>query len=188
MEADTRMAHVGQQIDNHRTGERIIFRVTSAEGSDEVLRFDYVAAPGAAGPPEHIHLDQEESFAVSSGSGRFRVAGRELMLRAGESASVPAGTPHTFTNASDEELAMTIEIRPAKDMERFFETLFALGRAGKTDASGRAGLLQDAVLAREYGVFLARPPVWLQRPAIAALAFVGRLLGKRARYEERRSH
>jgi hypothetical protein len=69
-------------------------------------------------------------------------------------------------------------------MRAFFETLFALGRAGKTDGGGRAGLLQDAVLAREYGVFLARPPLWMQRPAVGAMAVLGRLLGKRARYED----
>jgi mannose-6-phosphate isomerase-like protein (cupin superfamily) len=165
------------EIVNPRTGERIVFRDAGAD----VLRFDYAAAPGAAGPPEHIHLDQEERFALTAGEARFRVGGRDVVLRAGESASVPPGTPHTFANAGDVDLRMTIEIEPAKNMRAFFETLFALGRAGKTDARGRAGLLQDAVLAHEHGVFLARPAVWLQRPVIVVLAAVGRMFGKQAK-------
>ena len=178
------MAQPGREINNPRTRERIVFRSTSAGSGRELLQFDYTAAPGVAGPPEHIHLDQEERFAVTAGVARFRVGGRELVLGAGESASVPPRTPHTFANGGDDDLRMTIEIEPERNMRAFFETLFALGRAGKTDARGRAGLLQDAVLAREYGVFLAPPPVWLQRPAIAVLALVGRLLGKRARYDD----
>ena len=165
------------EIVNPRSGERIVFRDT---GSD-VLRMEYVAEAGAAGPPEHIHPEQEERFEVAAGAARFRVDGRDVVLSAGDKASVPAGTPHTFANAGGGELRMAIEIEPARDMRSFFETLFALGRAGKTDARGRAGLLQDAVLAREYGVFLARPPVWMQRPVIALLAMVGRMAGKRAK-------
>jgi mannose-6-phosphate isomerase-like protein (cupin superfamily) len=168
----------GSEIVNPRTGERIVF----GDSADGVLRFDYTASAGAAGPPEHIHPEQEERFVVTSGAARFHVGGRDVVLRAGESASVPPGTRHTFANAGDGELRMNIEIEPARNMRAFFETLFALGRTGKTDARGRAGLLQDAVLAREHGVFLARPPVWMQRPVIAVLAMVGRMLGNRARY------
>jgi mannose-6-phosphate isomerase-like protein (cupin superfamily) len=164
------------EIENPSTGERIVFH----DGPGNLLSFEYTAAAGTAGPPEHIHPEQEERFEVVAGAARFRVGGREVVLRPGESASVPAGTPHTFANAGDSELRMNIEIDPARNMRGFFETLFALGRAGKTDARGRAGLLQDAVLAREYGVFLARPPLWVQRPVIFVLAAVGRLMGKRA--------
>jgi quercetin dioxygenase-like cupin family protein len=166
----------GKEIVNPRTGERIAFRDTGGD----VLRFEYTASAGAAGPPEHIHPEQEERFTVTAGSARFRVGGRDVVLGSGQNASVPAGVAHTFANAGDGELRMTIEIEPARNMRSFFETLFALGRAGKTDRRGRAGLLQDAVLAREYGVFLARPGVWVQRPVIFVLAAVGRLIGKRA--------
>jgi quercetin dioxygenase-like cupin family protein len=94
------------EIVNPRTGERMMFR----DASGEVLRIDYAAAAGAAGPPEHIHPEQEERFAVTAGAARFRVGGRVMVLGPGESASVPAGTPHTFTNAGDGELRMTLEI------------------------------------------------------------------------------
>jgi hypothetical protein len=63
-------------------------------------------------------------------------------------------------------------------MDRFFETVFRLAGEGKADHQGRSGLLRDALLAREYGLFLAGPVV-LQRPVIAALARVARLRGVR---------
>lgn len=175
------MARSGDMIENTSTGERITFRRTAADG--DFLQFDYEARPGTVGPPAHIHVDQEERFAVVSGTGNFRVGDRDIVLHASESAAVPPGTPHTFANGGDDNLQMTIEISPARRMEAFFETLFGLGRDGKLDKRGRGGLLQDAVLANEYGVLLPFPPAPIQRPGVAVIALIGRLLGKRASYE-----
>jgi mannose-6-phosphate isomerase-like protein (cupin superfamily) len=175
------MARSGDIIENTSTGERMTFRRTAADGG--VLEIEYAARAGAVGPPEHIHLDQEERFAVTAGTGCFRVGAREMTLRAGASAAVAAGTRHTFVNCGGGELRMTIEISPAKNMETFFETLFGLGRDGKLDKRGRGGLLQDAALAHVYGVLLPSPPPFVQRPGIALVAFIGRLFGKRASYE-----
>jgi len=65
-----------------------------------------------------------------------------------------------------------------------FETLFGLGRDGKTDEEGSPGLLQGAVMLEEYGdeYRLARPPLPVQTALVAVLAPIGRLLGYQGRY------
>jgi hypothetical protein len=69
-------------------------------------------------------------------------------------------------------------------MESLFETLFGLGRDGKTDEEGAPRLLQGAVMLAEYEdeYRLARPPLPVQKALLAVLAPIGRLLGYRAWY------
>ena len=65
-----------------------------------------------------------------------------------------------------------------------FETLFGLGRDGKTDEEGSPRLLQGAVRLEEYedAYRLARPPLPVQKAMLAVLAPIGKLFGYRARY------
>jgi quercetin dioxygenase-like cupin family protein len=179
------VARVGQTIENPISGERIVWRETSASSGGELLAFDLELAPGAAVAAEHRHLRQEERFAVSSGTIGLSVSGREGRLGPGEEAVVPPGTPHHWWNAGDGTAVVRVEIRPALETEVFFETLFGLARDGKTNAKGIPGLLQIAVAYAELGEScsrLTRPPVWVQRLVLTPLAPVGRLLGRRAAY------
>ena len=178
------MAKPGDVIENPRTGERIVFRQTAAETGGELLEMDFFVAPGGFAPRRHIHGDVEERFVAVSGALTLWVDGKETRLAPGEAAVAPAGSGHTFRAEGQEMAHFIAEIRPALEMETLFETVFGLFRDGKTNRKGWENLLQGVVLAHEYRAFLAGPPTALQRPLIAALAGVGRLLGYRARYEK----
>lgn len=178
------MAQAGDVIENPKTGERIVFLQVSQDTNGDLLQMEYIAKPHLLGPPGHIHIAAEERFEILAGTGVFRVAGKEIVLGAGQLAVIPPGTPHAFANPGDEELRMRLELRPALHMETFFETNFGLGRDGKTNVRGRSNLLQDAIVGREFGVFLAGPPIFLQRPLIVVLAAIAKLLGYRSRYEK----
>jgi len=174
------MAQPGDVIE-HPRGEKIVFRETAAGSGGALLRFEYFGRRRLEGPPAHIHIGQEERFAVVSGTAGFRVAGKEQILAAGEATVVPATAGHSFWNAGDDELHMIVELRPAANMEEFFETLFRLGREGRSDERGRSGLLRDAQLAHEHNLYLAGPPLMLQKPAVALLAAIARMRGVRPR-------
>jgi hypothetical protein len=107
-------------------------------------------------------------------------------LREGEEAVVPPGTPHRWWNDSDDEEAHVLaELRPALNSETFFETTYGLARDGKTDESGAGNLLQQAVTLTGINkgeIYLASPPVAVQKALLAALAPVGRLLGYKDHY------
>jgi quercetin dioxygenase-like cupin family protein len=170
-------------------GHRFHTLESSRDTDDASLRLEYVAPPGA-NISEHIHHVQEEQFAVISGRLGVRVGGQELILGPGESAIGPQGVPHAWWNPSDEEeVCFVAGVRPGLDVETMFETMLGLAREGKTIGSLPRNPLQLAVLVRHVGGMAY--PTGLPKPVrkvlfapVAVLAFVGGLLGYRARYPE----
>ncbi|WP_436346483.1 cupin domain-containing protein [Natronorubrum sp. FCH18a] len=170
-------------IANPATGERIAFR----DRTESALRFEYALEPGgfAVGKVDHVHPEQDERISVESGTLGVRIEDDEWTATPGTSFGVPAGTGHTIWNDADDPVQTVIELRPALETHRLFETLFGLAREGKTNDWGLPGPLQLAVLADAYReeFALARVPRSLQRGIATATAPVGRLAGYRARYD-----
>jgi hypothetical protein len=69
-------------------------------------------------------------------------------------------------------------------MERLFETAIALAENGRAFANGMPKPLDLALFAREFEreVQAAFPPPWLQRIALAPLAWLAERRGHAARY------
>jgi hypothetical protein len=69
-------------------------------------------------------------------------------------------------------------------MQDFPTTIFELARNVKTDKKGLPNLLQLAVMYRKYGslIFLAKPPIVVQKVLFSAIAWIGCLLGYSAEY------
>lgn len=176
------MARAGDVLENPNTGERIVFRKTALETNGELLRFDFFVAPGGFAPPRHVHAQVEERIELETGRLGYYVDGKEGALAPGESIILPVGVAHTFWNSDDEMAHSIIEVRPALNMETFFETIFGLYQDGKTNKRGVPNILQAIVLAREYDGFLAGPPIPVQRAFLIAVAPFARLLGYRALY------
>lgn len=167
------------------TGEKIIFRKTARDTAGELLQADLYLQPGAFVAAEHIHPQQEERFAVISGTLCGRVAGNELRSAPGETVVVPRGTPHVWWNAGADELHVLVEVRPALRFENFFEAFFGLAQDGKVNPkTGLPNLIQLALLMRAFRpeLVLAQPPQLVQTLLFGLLAPIGRLLGYRAEY------
>ena len=176
------MAYAGKVIESPDT--RLVFLKTAGDTEGKLLRFRQFVRAGHAPVPAHIHGSQEERFVVLSGRMGVRSGGQERILEAGEEAVVVPGVPHTFWNASlsGEVLHHVVELRPALDSERFFETVFGLRRDGKLVEGKTPNPLMMAPVVVEYENWLAGPPVILQRLLFPPLALLGRLLGYRASY------
>src|SRR5215216_6850049 len=116
-------------IFNPRTGQRMVF-VTE---TSDLLEIDTVNPPGGVSEPEHVHPEQESGARVLSGSLTFVVDGVERTVAAGESITIPAGTPHCFRNDGDEDAHALQWMRPALRSRAFFESFFALARDDKLD-------------------------------------------------------
>ena len=101
--------------------------------------------------------------------------------------TVPAGTPHKFWNAGDDEAHFVCEVRPALQFEQLLETMFALAADGKTNRKGMPNPLRLAVIANAHfdTVRLPFPPAWMQKAGLLLGAPLGRLLGYRPTYEPR---
>jgi quercetin dioxygenase-like cupin family protein len=180
------MAKSGDIIEHPVTGERLIFRKTAQETGGALLQGELIVKPHGFVAAEHIHPQQEERFEVLAGSIRLRMNGIEKEIHKGESAIVPAGTPHLWWNDSDLEARVLVDLHPALRTEEFFETFFGLAQAGKVDKkTGLPNPLILALIMREFKneIYLAQPPVPVQNVVFGVMGSIGRLLGYRGRYE-----
>jgi hypothetical protein len=78
---------------------------------------------------------------------------------------------------------MLVEFTPAGEMLTFFETFCGFAREERADGNGSPPFLQIAVSCRHWDMYLASPPVAVQRTLFALLGPVARLRGYRPRYE-----
>jgi quercetin dioxygenase-like cupin family protein len=78
---------------------------------------DMVVPPGG-GPPPHRH-DFEESFTVVEGEIEATFRGKKSVVRTGETISIPANAPHSFTNATKETVRLLCICSPAGQEELF---------------------------------------------------------------------
>lgn len=174
------MATSGDVLEHPVTREKIVFRKTAADTGGELIEADFYMQPGAFVAAEHIHPRQEERFEVIAGALRGRVEGKALAAGPGTTVVVSPGVPHIWWNAGDTELHVRVEVRPALEFERFFETFFGLAQAGKVSPkTGLPNPFQLALIMRAHRreLVLARPPQPVQALLFGLLAPVGRALG-----------
>jgi quercetin dioxygenase-like cupin family protein len=176
------MTQTGEMIENPVTHDRVIFRKTAQDTNGALLAFDDFLLAGYISPPEHVHPHQQEHFEVISGTLGVRIAGQEHVLHVGESVAVPPGTPHTIWSAGEGETHMRVEFQPALQTDLFFETMFALARDGKTNSQGIPSLIQFASGASEYGMYVTKPPILVQKVLFAVLGPLARMLGYQPHY------
>ncbi len=170
------MAKPGDVIEEPLFGERIVFRKTGRETGGELLEFDHFLPPGAFPPAAHVHPRQEQRLEVLEGSVRVRVGRIERIATKGDVVVVPPGTPHTWWGG-DAPAVLRNQFRPALNTGEFFETLYGLARGGKTDRKGMPNLLRVSLLAPRFEIYLARPPIAVQKALFALLAPLARALG-----------
>ena len=124
----------------------------------------------------------EERFTVLRGRVGFRLAGKERIAEAGREIHAPAGMPHEWWNAGEEEARVRVDIRPAARFEVLMLNPFGLAQDGKTNVRGIANLLQLALVARDFSdvIRFTQPPPIVQSLLFGALAPIARLLGFRS--------
>ena len=173
------MIRAGDTIENPITGERLVFRKTSRETGGQAVVIETFVQPNGFVAAAHVHPSQEERFEVLRGSVGFKIGGKKLVAGPGQRLTVPAGTPHKFWNAGDDEAHFVCEVRPALQFESLIETMFALAADGKTNRKGMPNPLRLAVIANAHfdTVQLPFPPAFLQRFGLALGAPLGKALG-----------
>jgi quercetin dioxygenase-like cupin family protein len=151
---------------------------TTADTAGELFEATNWIGPEMPGPPLHVHPAAEESYQVIEGSLDICVDGEWRTLRAGESASVPAGVPHTLRNATAEPVRIVNVHRPALQFESFFREMQALighGKIKRLPPKEPRSAIYVAMLFSKYPneIRVAKPPNGVFR----ALALLGKSLG-----------
>ena len=156
--------------------------VTILESTPDVVEVEAEYGAGGAPPPKHLHPSQDEHFRVLEGSLRVRVDGVERELETGDEIEILRGSAHQMWNPSSVPARVRWQTRPGLRTERWFRELDALQASGKVGRNGTPRPLAIAVLLNEYrDVFRVAGPEPLTRPALSALAAVGRARGNRPR-------
>lgn len=173
---------------NAFNGETFVFPPDETEPA--VARFDVILAPGGSGGGNalvHIHPGASETFTVKSGRLAVVMRGVERFAEAGQSITIPAGTPHHFRNADAGLTEATVEFVPAQQHVRFFKNFATLAQTRPQwfSAKGDPHLLLIAQVLHRYRghLYLARIPIFVQKLLFGALAPLARLRGYRLEIE-----
>ncbi len=126
------------------TGQSMTVKVSGAASRGAYSLIEYSHAPGAPGPPAHLHREHEEAFYVLEGELTLEAGESSVTVRAGQAAVVPRGVIHRPSNASDQPVRFVFVSSPP--MDDFFAELGLLTERG----GGRlnAGVLAE--LGRRY--------------------------------------
>ncbi len=179
------MAQKGQSIENKKTGEKIIWRETAKDTNGQRLVFDFEVAPLGKLPAIHFHPNQVETFQVHKGNFVINLNGKHINLKAGDQFSIEKGIPHQWWNESPTEPAqMTVTFEPALNTETFLEQFYGLGNADKTRSDGTPSFLQIMAMANEYELYIAGPPLPIQKLLSFVVGGFARLIGFKKYYPE----
>ena len=132
-------------------GRDLIFKVTGEDTRGAIDYFICEVAPHA-GPPLHVHHDQDETLHVQVGRFKVKVGEHEHILEAGGFVYMPMGLPHAFLNLTDEPAELIVVFAPGGG-HTFFEEL---GPATRTANPDRAVI---ATIFERHGMTLLGAPL-----------------------------
>jgi mannose-6-phosphate isomerase-like protein (cupin superfamily) len=172
------------------TGEELTFLQTAASTGGDYVELMCTVQPGGFVAAAHVHPSQSETFTAIEGTLDLRVGGKRVRLEQGESATVEAGTAHTFWNDGDEPVVFHCVVSPALQFESLIETMFGLAAAGKTNRKGMPNPVRMAAIARAHRdvVRLAGVPNWLQDLGTLGALPLAYLAGYTAKPQAARGH
>ncbi|CDX18167.1 hypothetical protein MPLB_1700046 [Mesorhizobium sp. ORS 3324] len=112
---------------------------------------EYFAPPGFHAAPPHVHARATEWFRVLSGTMRASVSGVERDVEAGGYLEVPAGTAHTWWNASTDKPLHFLFGFDRSGMDGYFERVVAIANSSPSWPPPDPAILKK--LAAEYDTF-----------------------------------
>jgi uncharacterized cupin superfamily protein len=165
-------------IDNG-AGERLTF----VRRVGDRLEVESVVEPGA-GPPMHVHHQQDEAITVEEGRIGYQRPGQAAQFAGpGETVAFAAGEAHRFWNEGEDDVRLTGWIEPADNVEYFLTEIY---RAQREGGAGRPEPFAAAFLSRRFRseFAMADIPAAVQRLVFPVVVTLGRLLGKYRRYAD----
>jgi len=109
-------------------------------------------SPAGSGPPRHIHIKEDETFVILSGTCKFWLEGEEFTAGAGESVFIPRGKEHTFKVVGDVPSRHLVILTPGG-----FEAFFAEMAAGQYRIPEDMLTVEDS--AKRHNMAFTGPPL-----------------------------
>ncbi len=153
-DTDESLSHIGL------VGDTYTILLSGKDTKGRYCLIDMHIPPGG-GPAPHRH-DFEESFMLLDGEIEATFRGEKTTVRAGETLSIPANAPHSFTNASKGSARLLCLCAPAGQEEFFAQVgvpvATRLTPPPKLDQEARNAFMKKAEeLAPKYRTELIKP-------------------------------
>lgn len=168
-------------IVNPVNGDKVTFLKTSAETGGEVTLCELEVFPYAQGNSEmplHYHRSYTETFRVLEGELTVNTDKETMILKSGESATIPIRTPHSFSNESSAPVKAILEISPGNEgFEKSLCILYGLATDGKVNKNGLPKSITDMALSMTMGEVRLRGVFSVIFPIMKIFAKRGRKSG-----------
>jgi quercetin dioxygenase-like cupin family protein len=93
-------------------GDVYRFLATGEDTNGKYAMWEAIVPPGG-GPPPHVHSREDECSYIIDGEITLSINSERVVATAGMFANLPVGTPHSFTNESNQSAKMIISVAPA---------------------------------------------------------------------------
>ncbi|MCM2457439.1 cupin domain-containing protein [Rhizobium sp. CG4] len=141
-------------------GERFTIR-TSVAMTEGLYTMIEVTAESRNGVPVHTHANEEEHFIVLEGSIHLTNGDQNLVLSAGNSATVKRGAPHAWCNLSDNIARMLIVFSQGHNDKAFGLISLAkdsyLSATSEPTENGGSAIVSPPPFDNIYSVMSPRP-------------------------------
>jgi mannose-6-phosphate isomerase-like protein (cupin superfamily) len=136
-------------------GQATTIKASAEQTGGAFAILEAVEPTGAAGPPLHIHHDNQEVFYILDGTLTIRIGEETVTASAGSFVLVPRETRHTFKNPGTEPAKFLIFVSPG-GYEGFFAEMAELFK----NAGGQPPEFPViAATAAKYGQEFVGPPL-----------------------------
>ena len=140
-----------RRIVNPVQGDAVTFLETSEESGGERSLGELEVAPGGKVTP-HFHVSYTERFEVLEGRLSLMIGDERLTLGPGESATVPIGALHAWSNESAERTVAQVELRPGQPgFETSLRVAYGLAADGRVLKNGLPRNPLHTALLLEWG-------------------------------------
>jgi quercetin dioxygenase-like cupin family protein len=102
-------------------GDRVAILLDGAATNHKYTIMEACLPPNA-GPPPHVHHNEDETISVLSGEITFFLGDTTNVMKTGDFIFAPRGIPHHFKNTGTEE-AILLETASPAGIEVFFEAV-----------------------------------------------------------------
>jgi mannose-6-phosphate isomerase-like protein (cupin superfamily) len=131
--------------------EVLLFKAVGEETNGVLDCLEVKAAP-KAGPPEHIHHQNDEAFYILEGEFMVKIGARLLKATSGTFCFVPRGIAHTWQNVGMQPGRMLVTCTPG-GMDGYFKEL--------SQVSSLLDMSQVLPIVQKYHTEVVGPPLGL---------------------------